>query len=65
MFAWQKNFESHTPNTQREVGRAKAKEPSVHQIEFGNESGSFTEQGLSKQKTNRQDLNYINYRLNL
>jgi hypothetical protein len=42
MLAWQKNFESHTPKHPKEVGRAKEKEPSVHQIGCGNKSGIFT-----------------------
>jgi hypothetical protein len=49
MLAWKKNFVSHTPKHPKEVGRTKAKEPRVHQIEFGNKSGSFTVQDQSKQ----------------
>jgi hypothetical protein len=49
MLAWQKNFVSHMPKQPKEVGRAKEKEPSVHQIEFGNKSGSFTVQDQSEQ----------------
>ncbi len=36
----------------KEVDRAKAKEPSMHQIELGNESGVFTTE--TKKRTNRK-----------
>ena len=40
----------------KEVDRAKAKEPSMHQIELGNESGVFTTE--TKKRTNRKGFHH-------
>ena len=40
----------------KEVDRAKAKEPSMHQIELGNESGVFTTE--TKKRTNRKGFRH-------
>ena len=54
--AWQKNFGTHTSKYPKEVDRAKAKEPRLHQIELGNESGVFTTE--TKKRTNRKGFRY-------
>ena len=54
--AWQKNFGTHTSKYPKEVDRAKAKEPSLHQIKLGNKSGVFTTE--TKKRTNRKGFRH-------